>query len=402
LELEPFLLRLQIKNLMAFTQRFLVLFSSFLWVSASVFAQPIPAAELPGTYLSYLKGKKVGLIVNQSSMVNKGHLVDFLLLNDIEVKKIFVPEHGFRGTADAGEKVDDSKDAKTGLPIISLYGANKKPSKEQLSGLDVLVFDLQDVGVRFYTYISTMHYAMEACAEYKVEFMVLDRPNPNGHYVDGPILDKKFSSFVGMHPIPVVHGLTVGELANMIVGEKWLSTSNPLKMRVIPMEQYTHKTRYDLPVKPSPNLPNALAIAAYPSLCLFEGTPISIARGTEFPFQAIGYPNSSFGSFTFTPRSIEGMSKNPPHENTLCYGVDFRKGHWKEGFTLKYLIDFYQKYPEKEKYFNAFFAKLVGTDQLAEQIKEGFTEEEIRLGWQAELAEYKRIRKKYLLYPDFE
>lgn len=363
---------------------------------------PVPAAELPGEYLPGLKGKRVGVIVNHTSLVNDAHLVDFLVLNDIDVKKIFVPEHGFRGQADAGEKVDDSKDNKTGLPIISLYGANKKPTAEQLKELDVLVFDLQDVGVRFYTYISTMHYAMEACAEQQLPFMVLDRPNPNGHYIDGPVLDMKYTSFVGMHPIPIVHGLTVGELARMINGEKWLANNMQCDLITVKMEDYTHQSSYDLPVKPSPNLPNALAIAAYPSLCLFEGTAISIARGTTFPFQAIGYPDPQYGSFSFVPKSIEGMSKNPPHEGKTCYGIDFRNQKWNHKFTLQYLIDYYKKSSDKSEFFNAFFHKLAGTDELAAQIAADFSEEEIRVSWQTELEKYKQIRKKYLLYPDFE
>lgn len=358
---------------------------------------PKPAAENLSSYLKLLKGKKIALVVNQTSTVGKTHLADTLLASGIQIIKIFSPEHGFRGKADAGEHVNNETDSKTGLPVISLYGRNKKPDREQLKDVDIIVFDIQDVGVRFYTYISTLHYVMEAAAENNKEVLILDRPNPNGFYIDGPVLDTSCASFVGMHPIPIVHGLTVGELAGMINGEKWLTGGKNCKLTVIKATSYTHKSHYSLPVKPSPNLPNDLSIRLYPSLCLFEGTNISVGRGTLFPFQAIGFPDTAFGRFTFTPKSIEGMAKNPPCENKLCYGVDFRE---KEpvNFTLKYLIDFYRLYPDKKHYFNNFFEKLAGNKELRKQIEQGMTEAQIRKTWEKDLDNYRTMRKKYLLY----
>lgn len=354
-------------------------------------------------YFPQLKGKRVGLLINHTSLLPEDdystHLLDYLLANDIQVTTIFTPEHGFRGTADAGEKVDSGTDAQTGLPIVSLYGNNKKPSAEQLKNVDVLVFDIQDVGARFYTYISSMHYAMEACAENGKEFIVLDRPNPHGHYIDGPMLDPAFKSFVGMHPIPVVHGLTVGELAQMINEEGWLAGGQKCRLRVVPMENYTHATPYELPVKPSPNLPNQQSILLYPSLCFFEGTPMSVGRGTPFPFQVVGYPDERFGDFTFTPVSTPGAAKNPVHENKTCYGVDLRDAPAPDQLNLTYLIDFYHKYPQKDTFFVKFFNTLAGTDQLKKQIVAGATEAEIRRSWQPSLQEYAKLREKYLLYP---
>lgn len=352
------------------------------------------------SYLPQLFGKNVGLLVNHTSLVGqKTHLVDTLLNLGISVRKVFAPEHGFRGDIDAGEHLSDSKDPQTGLPIISLYGKNKKPTPEQLQDLDVLIFDIQDVGTRFYTYISTMHYAMEACAEQGKPLIVLDRPNPNGSYVDGPMLDPKLKSFVGMHPIPIVHGLTVGELALMINGEGWLENSIQCDLTVIPIKDYVHEAAYNLPVAPSPNLPNDLSVRLYPSLCLFEGTQISVGRGTPDAFQMIGAPHSILGDFTFTPVSIVGMAKNPKYQDKLCYGKDFRNTKPKTAFSLKYLIEFYQKYPDKENFFNSYFDTLVGTFQLKQQIKAGLTEQEIRQTWQADLEKYKKLREKYLLYP---
>ena len=359
-------------------------------------------AEQLQKYLPLLKNKNVGLVVNHTSIVGSRHLVDTLLSLNIKVKKIFAPEHGFRGKADAGETVNNETDSKTGIPIVSLYGNNKKPSRQQLADLDVLLFDIQDVGVRFYTYISTMHYLMEACAENNKELVILDRPNPNGHYVDGPVLEPSQKSFVGMHPIPIVHGLTIAELAQMINGEKWLDSGKVCKLHLITNKNYTHTTPYSLPVKPSPNLPNDVAIRLYPSLGLFEGTTLSIGRGTEFPFQVIGGPDKNYGNFTFTPKSIEGMAKNPPLENQLCYGVDLRKTGNDERFTLKYLIEFYNKSSNKDTYFNNFLSKLAGNTSLKVQIKKGMTEAQIRETWKGPLEKYKSIRKKYLLYPDFE
>jgi len=367
---------------------------------ATVSESIMVGAEQFDIYLPMIKGKKVGLIVNQTSLVNKTFLVDTLLSQGVEVKKIFAPEHGFRGKADAGEKVNNEVDSKTGLPIISLYGANKKPTKSQIEDLDVIIFDIQDVGARFYTYISTMHYAMEACAENGKLLLVLDRPNPNGHYVDGPILQKQYKSFVGMHPIPIVHGCTVGELARMINGEKWLDSSGTCRLEVIKVKNYNHQTPYSLPVKPSPNLPNDKAINLYPSLGMFEGTNISVARGTLFAFQAIGSPNPANGKFTFTPTSIEGMSKNPPYENQLCYGLDLRNEPRASQINLGYLIHMYKASSEKDKFFNNFFKKLAGNETLQKQIAEGMGEKDIRNSWSQELSNYKKVRSKYLLYQD--
>ncbi len=360
----------------------------------------VVGAEQLERYLPILLDKKVGLIVNQTSMVGNMHLADTLLALDVDVRKVFAPEHGFRGDADAGATVKDGIDTKTNLPIISLYGSNKKPTKEQLQDIDVLVFDIQDVGTRFYTYISTMHYVMEAAAEHNKELLILDRPNPNGMYVDGPILEEEFQSFVGMHPIPILHGLTVGELAKMIVGEQWLSSANRLNMNIIRCKGYEHSMGYTLPVKPSPNLPNDLSIKLYPSLCLFEGTVISVGRGTYAPFQQIGHPSFEGMPHSFTPESIEGMSKYPKYENETCFGHDFKKEAITGGFDLQYLIDYYNLYAGEEDFFNAFFNKLAGNSTLQEQIKEGLSQEEIKASWTEELGDYRQMREKYLLYQD--
>lgn len=356
-------------------------------------------AEQLELYLPEIQDKKVALVVNHSALVQGKHLVDVLLSKNVAIQKVFAPEHGFRGDADAGETVQNEKDKQTGLPIVSLYGKNKKPSPEQLKDVEAVIFDIQDVGVRFFTYISTMHYVMEACAENNKEFIVLDRPNPNGDYVAGPVLQKGFESFIGMHPIPVVHGLTVGELAQMINGEKWLAGGKQCQLKVIPLENYTHQTPYELPVKPSPNLPNHFAVRLYPSLCFFEGTPLSVGRGTDFPFQVVGYPDKRMGDFTFMPVSKPGMAKNPLYENQLCYGADYRKIYPQAPrFTLQPLIDFYQKFPEKDKFFNTFFDKLAGNSLLKEQIRKGMSEAEIVATWQKDLQNYLQMRKKYLLY----
>lgn len=351
-------------------------------------------------YLSSLKGKSVGLLINHTSMVGDVHLVDFLIENKISIERIFAPEHGFRGKADAGEKIDDNIDAETGISIVSIYGKNRKPTSEMMEGLDVVIFDIQDVGTRFYTYISSMHYMMEACAENNIKMMVLDRPNPNGHYIDGPILNPDFKSFVGMHPIPIVHGLTVGELAKMINGERWLNGGVKCDLQVIAMENYTHSDRYSLPVKPSPNLPNDHSIYLYPSLCFFEGTNISIGRGTDFPFQVIGYPNKKYGDFSFTPKSIVGMAKHPKLEGKKCYGVDLRNADRPDRLDLSYLISFYKLWEKEESFFIKYFNTLAGTDELKKQIESGMTAEEIRGSWQKDIDDYKKLRKKYLLYQD--
>lgn len=361
----------------------------------------LTGAEQPALYLPLLQGKRVGFVGNQTSILPQSankHAVDFLLEKGIQVKKVFVPEHGFRGTADAGEKVDNSVDQKTGLPIISLYGNNKKPTSAQIADLDVVIFDLQDVGTRFFTYISTMHYVMEACAEQGKKVIIFDRPNPNGGYIDGPMLKPGYESFVGMHNIPIVHGLTVGELAQMINGEKWLKGERKVDLTVIPVSNWTHSMVYNLPIKPSPNLPNDLSIKLYPSTCLFEGTVVSLGRGTFFPFQVYGYPDAKFGSFEFTPVSIDGMSKTPPHQDKLCYGVDLRGESMDHHFTLSYLLDAYNKSGMKEKFFNNYFNTLVGTDELKKQILAGKSEAEIRESWKAVLDAYKVKREKYLIY----
>ena len=362
----------------------------------SVNAQNIVlGAERTETYLPLLKNKKVGVIGNQSSMIVNTHLVDSLLSLGIDVVKVFSPEHGFRGTADAGAIIDDGIDSKTGIPIISLYGNNKKPRKEQLKGIDILVFDIQDVGVRFYTYISTLHYVMEAATESNIKVIVLDRPNPHGHYVDGPILDTAFQSFVGMHTIPIVHGMTIGEYAKMITGEKWIAEDCDLS--VIKMENYTHNTNYDLPIKPSPNLPNARSVNLYPSLCLFEGTTISIGRGTDYPFQHFGAPYLE-SNYSFIPKSGAG-SKYPKHENTECFGADLRfQEDYLTALNLNWIIETYKQCPKKEEFFTDFFDKLAGTDKLKKQIIAGMTVREIKASWQEGLEEFKKIRKKYLIY----
>ncbi|NJN41354.1 MAG: DUF1343 domain-containing protein [Flammeovirgaceae bacterium] len=369
----------------------------------SAFSQSTPTQIATGAQqlnllIPQLKGKQVGLVVNHTATINNTHLVDSLLKLKINVKKIFSPEHGFRGTADAGEKVADAIDPKTKLPVVSLYGENRKPKPEQTRDLDVIVFDIQDVGVRFYTYISTLHYVMEACAENGKKLIVLDRPNPNGHYIDGPVLDPSLKSFVGMHPVPIVHGMTIGEYAQMINGEGWLGDKK-CDLTVIAIKNYTHRTSYSIPIKPSPNLPTDNAIAWYPSICLFEGTVISVGRGTQNPFEIFGHPLTQNLQYSFTPKSIKGMSTNPPYENEACYGVDLRAAK-AEKFTIKYLLLMFHLFPDKEKFFNTYFDKLAGTKSLQEQIKNGLNEEKIKDSWKPGLDAFKETRKKYLIYPD--
>jgi uncharacterized protein YbbC (DUF1343 family) len=359
-------------------------------------------AERCEVWQPLLTGKKVGVLVNHTSRVQEQHLVDVLLARDIDVCKIFAPEHGFRGKNDAGAIVTDEIDPRTGIAIKSLYNKNRKPSDEDVKDLDVVVFDIQDVGVRFFTYISSMHYMMEACARNNVLFVVLDRPNPNGDYVDGPVLKSGFRSFVGMHPIPVVHGLTVGELAKMINGEGWLQGEQKCDLRVIEMEGYSHCLKYPLPVKPSPNLPNYLAVRLYPSLCLFEATTMSIGRGTNFPFQVVGGPEPHYGVFIFIPRSIKGMDSNPKYQDQTCYGEDFRMEDAEDHrFSLAPLIRFYEKSGREQSFFSRpeWFHLLIGNDLVLEQIKNGMTETEIKASWTEELAQYKQLRQHYLLYP---
>jgi uncharacterized protein YbbC (DUF1343 family) len=357
-------------------------------------------ADNSENYLPLLKDKKVGVVSNQTGILsNKIHLVDFLVSNAIQVQKIFAPEHGFRGTADAGELIIDGKDTKTGLPIISLYGANKKPIPEQLEGIDILIFDIQDVGARFYTYISSLHYIMEACAENNIPLLVLDRPNPNGFIIDGPILEKEFSSFVGMHPVPVLYGMTIGEYAQMINGEKWLKEEVQCNLQVIPCIDYDRNASYHLPERPSPNLPNDQAINLYASLCFFEGTNVSLGRGTEKQFQIYGspyLPNDAF-DFSFTPVPNFG-AKDPFHNGKLCFGEDLTEIRKVHRLELKWLLKAYENTADKTVFFNDFFTKLAGTKKLREQIEAGMTEKEIRKTWQEGLEAFKEIRKKYLIY----
>lgn len=346
-----------------------------------------------------LTKKNIALVVNHTATVGRAHLADTLKSLGLTIRRIFAPEHGFRGNADAGEHVKDGIDTRTGLPVISLYGNNKKPTAEQLRDVDFVVFDIQDAGARFYTYISTLHYVMEACAEQGKKLIVLDRPNPNGGYIDGPVLEPAFKSFVGMHPIPVVHGLTVGELAQMINGEGWLENKVTCTLEVVTIKQWKHTDPYTLPVKPSPNLPNDQAIRLYPSLCLFEGTVISVGRGTPSPFQIIGHPDLKNMPYSFTPMSIPGMAKNPPYENTTCHGLNLTNAIVQPKLDLQYLIRFYQAYPDKDKFFNAFFDKLAGTATLKQQIRQGLGEDQIRATWKKDIDAYIRTRAKYLLYP---
>lgn len=364
----------------------------------------IGAAQLEA-YLPALAGKTVGVVVNHTSTVGDRHLVDILLDNDIRIQSIFAPEHGFRGTADAGEHLEDGKDPETGLPVVSLYGKNRKPQKSQLEGLDWVIFDIQDVGARFYTYISTMHHVMDVCAEMGIQFMVLDRPNPNGHYVDGPILDPAFKSFVGLDPIPIVHGMTIGEYAQMVNGEGWLSDGATCKLTVIPCKNYTHSTVYNLPISPSPNLPNMRSIYLYPSTCFFEGTIASEGRGTAKQFQVYGHPDypEDVAEYSFTPTPGPG-AQNPKLKGEECYGYDLTDRDpaaiRAEGqLNLSYLIDFYRNFPDKDKFFKKYFDTLAGGKALREQIIAGKSEEEIRAGWQEGLQNYREMRKQYLLYP---
>lgn len=365
----------------------------------------VSGAERYEMYLPLIENKTIGVVGNHSSLVGSEHLVDFLFEKKIKIKRIFSPEHGFRGTSDAGEKIRNSKDIKTGIPIISLYGKHFKPSIDEVKDIEVMIFDIQDVGVRFYTYISTLHYVMEICAEQKIPLIVLDRPNPNAHYIDGPVLMKKYASFVGLHPVPVVYGLTIGEYAKMINGEKWLKNSVKCHLTIIPCLNWDRNQIYNLPVKPSPNLPNSLSVALYPSLCFFEGTPVSAGRGTDLPFQSFGHPKMNQTDFYFIPRSIPGASKFPKFESEKCYGVDLSQVKLEEfrsrkSIDLSYLLIAYKQLHNKSKFFNPFFVNLAGTNLLKKQIEQGMSEDQIRASWQSDLNEFKKIRKKYLIYAD--
>jgi len=368
----------------------------------------VTGADQTGLYLDYLKGKNIGMVINQTSVIgqNLTLTVDSFQRAGITIKKIFGPEHGFRGNASNGAEVNNSVDPSTGIPVISLYG-NKhyKPTVKDLEGIDLMVFDIQDVGARFYTYLSTLHYVMEACAENHIELMILDRPNPNGFYVDGPVLDTAFRSFVGLNPIPVVFGLTVAEYARMINGEGWLKNHLQCKLKIIKVANYTHSSSYKLPVNPSPNLNTEKSILLYPSVCLFEGTSLSLGRGTMVPFLEIGHPLlKDKYAFSFKPVSIPGMSEDPPQKDKVCYGIDLqnydtniirRSGKLK----LTWLIELYKAFPDKAHFFNNYFSKLAGTNELRKQIEAGESERDIRASWEPALSKYKNMRKKYLLYP---
>ncbi|RFZ95107.1 DUF1343 domain-containing protein [Mucilaginibacter conchicola] len=377
-------------------------------VSVKQVTNPIlPAAERTDLYLPYLKGRKVGMLINQTSIIgpNKKPLVDSLLKLGVDVKKIYGPEHGFRGDASDGATVNSTKDPVTGLPAISLYGKHFKPTKEDLSGIDLMIFDVQDVGTRFYTYISTLHYVMEACAENNIELMVLDRPNPNGVYVDGPVLDTAgFRSFVGMHPIPILHGMTIAEYAQMINGEGWLKNKVKCKLKLVKVGNYNRNMDYTLPVNPSPNLNTQQSILLYPHICFFEGSKLSLGRGTLFPFQVIGSPKlKDKYEFSFKPVSIPGMSDNPPLKDTVCYGLDLKNYNMQTirssgKLNLAWLIEVYKIYPDKEHFFTAYFNRLAGNAELRKQITAGKTEAEIRRSWEPGLAKFKATRSKYLLY----
>jgi uncharacterized protein YbbC (DUF1343 family) len=375
----------------------------FLGISQIAHTQIIPGAYHTEQYLHTLKGKQVALVVNHTSVIGKTHLADSLLSLGVQVKRIFAPEHGFRGTADAGAHIDNEVDSKTGLALVSLYGKHKKPTPEDLKGIDVVLFDIQDVGTRFYTYSSTLLYVQEACAENKVKLLVLDRPNPNGHYVDGPVLDpSRFASFVGLTAIPVVHGLTMGEYAQMLNGEGWLANKVVCDLQVIPVSSYTHKSVVHVAIAPSPNLPNDQSIGLYPSLCLLEPTIVSVGRGTNSQFQVIGTTNSASGNYTFTPVPTPG-AMDPPLKGQLCYGQDLRSVPTRNlGFSLTYLIDMFEKTGRKESFFTSasFFDKLAGTDGIRLGLLAGKSEKEIRASWEPALQAYKEMRKRYLIYQD--
>ena len=368
----------------------------------------IVGANQTEAYLNLLKGKRVGIVANQTSVVFKQkdhkvftHLVDSLLALKVDIKRVFSPEHGFRGRADAGEHVNDGVDKKSGLPIISLHGKNRKPTKAHLEDLDILIFDIQDVGVRFYTYISTLHNIMEACAEQNIPVLILDRPNPNGHYIDGPTLEIEHKSFLGMHPIPLVHGMTIGEYAQMINGEKWLKNGLSSNITIIPLKNYTHKTPYSLAIRPSPNLPNDQSIKLYPSLGLFEGTNINAGRGTEFQFQRYGAPflDKDYFKFNYTPVANFG-AKYPKHKNSVCYGKDLQDEILNGVMTIKWIIEAYENAADKSQFFNTDnFTKHAGTTALQKQIEAGLSETDIKATWKNDISSFKNTRKKYLLYP---
>jgi len=378
-----------------------IILTSFTLIGSSK-KDPIPGANQIELYKFIIEGKSVAVVANQTSMIGPTHLVDKLLSIGINIKVIFAPEHGFRNLADAGESIENGRDTNTGIPLISLYGSHFKPTAQDLAGIDVVIFDIQDVGTRFYTYISTLHYILESCAENHVKCLVLDRPNPNGFYFDGNILDTAYSSFVGMDPVPVVHGMTVGEYANMINEEGWLKNGVKCDLVVIKCKNYTHKILYELPVKPSPNLPNQTSVYLYPSICFFEGTSISLGRGTSFPFQVFGNPDLPDRGFSFVPESVPG-AKNPPLLGKKCFGTDLRdairiKLVPKPELNLDWVISAYNDFPKKDKFFNSYFDVLAGGPVLREQIQKGMTSEQIRETWKDGLAKFAKIRERYLLY----
>ena len=392
---------------MSFFQKQLLLFSFtfFCWLPLS--AQIITGAEQTERYFPLLQDKKVAVCFNPTSVIGNTHLVDILVAVGINIVKIFAPEHGFRGEAEAGATIQSSVDTKTGIPIVSLYGKNKKPTAEQLKEVGIIIFDMQDVGCRFFTYISTLHYIMEAAAAQNIPVLILDRPNPNGYFVDGPVLEEKYKSFVGMHPVPVVHGMTIGEYAQMINGEKWLENGMACELQVIECKNYSHKDRYSLPIKPSPNLSSDEAIYLYPSLCLFEGTDISIGRGTATPFCIFGHPNLTIGEHYFTPEPIKGVSENPPQKGKKCRGFDLTMKavtlrYISNSFNITYLIIAYKHFPKEIKFFTNpdFFDKLAGNATLRWQIINGKSEEEIFASWQPALEKFKKMRSQYLIYPE--
>lgn len=413
---------------------------SLVWMCQFIIAQPkstsakqkiVPAADKISNYIGYLKNKRVGIFANQTSRVGNSHLVDTLRSLGIQINAIFGPEHGFRGNADAGEKVGNYTDPQTGIPVISLYGAKRKPNADDLKNIDILLFDIQDVGVRFYTYISSLEELMESALENNKPLLILDRPNPNGHYVDGPVLQTKYKSFIGRQPVPIVYGMTIGEYAQMLAGEKWLSPTANEKyalsvqqamkdkttfvIKVIPCEGYTHTSKYELPIKPSPNLPNIQSIYLYPSTCLFEGTQLSEGRGTDKPFQVFGHPSLPKNLYSFTPNPNDG-AKNSKHYGSVCYGWDVSGSvpdvlsKTGQQIQLKWILEAFKLFPDKENFFikpksgkmeESFITKLSGNNELWQQIQEGKSEADIRATWEPALSDFKKIRKKYLLYKDF-
>jgi uncharacterized protein YbbC (DUF1343 family) len=394
------------KNILYFSISFAITFLLMLKTGCQTDKRIIPGAERTGSYFPVISGRKVAVAANQTSMIGAVHLVDSLIASGIDVVRIFSPEHGFRGNEDDGVLVGDGTDPETGIQIRSLYQENKKPGKTDLEDIDFVIFDIQDVGTRFYTFISTLHYIMEACAENNKGLIVLDRPNPNGFYIDGPVLEPEYKSFVGMHEVPLVYGMTIGEYAMMINGEGWLGGGLKCNLTVIACENYDHLSKYDLPVKPSPNLPTMNGIYLYPSLALFEGTALSMGRGTDFPFEVFGHPDLTGCNFTFIPESKPGADTNPVLKDKICNGVDLRYlrdiGHERPPkLDLQWLMFAYAHFPDKGKFFNSYFEKLAGNSVLRNQVIMGLTEDEIRESWKEGLEKFKVIRGKYLLYKDF-